>query len=193
MTAGFMSDNYWPDRRPIWLALSSRAFVWALDLWNGINIFNCLTSCMPLFINFSPHPFLSVFMARKPPPPPPPPSDKYIYQNVVKTYTYIYIYTNRYWIYLPNRMESWGNVRSEILLDLYPPKKKKEMNSVINTSEIRNSGDILSWQLRDIFLIKRMLLWRPIKKTLAQVLARKTKIKKKQTKIQKKKKTREEK
>lgn len=61
------------------------------------------------------------------------------------------------------------------------------MNSVINTSEIRNSGDILSWQLRDIFLIKRMLLWRPIKKTLAQVLARKTKIKKKQTKIQKKK------
>lgn len=26
--------------------------MWAIDLWNGINIFNCLTSCMPLFINF---------------------------------------------------------------------------------------------------------------------------------------------
>lgn len=37
-----VAKSGWPF---CWLLL------WAFDLWNGINIFNCLTSCMPLFIN----------------------------------------------------------------------------------------------------------------------------------------------
>lgn len=50
---------------PIWLALSNPGFCGLCDLWNGINIFNCLTSCMPLFINFSPRPFELLLLGKQ--------------------------------------------------------------------------------------------------------------------------------
>jgi len=112
MTAGFMSDNYWPDRRRSsaqsgWPCRAG--LLWALDLWNGINIFNCLTSCMPLFINFSPHPFL----ARN-------------HRHRRRRVTNIFIkmsYANRYWIAIEKpyarfiyQSKSGRNVTSQIWL-----------------------------------------------------------------------------